>query len=186
MILSGPDVPEGDVCETPVSLLDTYQTVLQAVGLKPTDEEGTLSGRSWFETAGAGYDPDRIVFSEYHAAQSPTGAFMIRRGDFKLNYYVDYDPEFFDLKNDPEETQNVANNPLYEADVREYMTALREICDPEATDRCAKDDQNDLIERFGGREAALSMGTPGATPVPGQNSSFSNLFGSIKCKRLAR
>ena len=30
------------------------------------------------------------------------------------------------------------------------------------------DDQNDLIERFGGREAALSMGTPGATPAPGQ------------------
>ena len=168
LILSGPDVPAGHVCETPVSLLDTYQTVLQAVGLKPTDEEWTLSGRSWFETAGADYDQDRIVLSEYHAAQSPTGAFMIRRGDFKLNYYVDYYPEFFDLKKDPEETQNVADDPVYEAHVREYMAALRGICDPEATDRCAKDDQNDLIEQFGGREGALSMGTPGATPVPGQ------------------
>ena len=93
---------------------------------------------------------------------------MIRRGDFKLNYYVNYDPEFFDLKKDPEETQNVADDPVYEAHVLEYMAALRGICDPEATDRCAKDDQNDLIERFGGREAALSMGTPGATPAPGQ------------------
>ena len=166
LILSGPDVSEGDVCETPVSLLDTYQTVLQAAGLKPRDEEGNLSGCSWFETAGAGYDPDRIVFSEYHAAQSPTGAFMIRRGDFKLIYYVDYDPEFFDLKKDPEETRNVADDPAYGARVQEFMAALREICDPEKTDRRAKDDQNDLIERFGGREAALTMGTPGATPVP--------------------
>ena len=66
------------MCETPVSLLDTYQTVLQTVGLKPKDEEETLSGRSWFETAGAGYDPDRIVFSEYHAAAITNGAFMIR------------------------------------------------------------------------------------------------------------
>ncbi|MDG2033387.1 MAG: sulfatase-like hydrolase/transferase, partial [Rhodospirillales bacterium] len=168
LILSGPDVQAGDVCETPVSLLDTYQTVLQAAGLEPRDEEEALNGCSWFETAGAGYDPDRIVFSEYHAASSPTGAFMIRRGDFKLNYYVDYPPEFFDLKKDPEETQNVADDPAYGARVQEYTASLRDICDPEETDRRAKDDQNDLIERFGGREAALNTGTPGATPVPGQ------------------
>ena len=71
MILSGPDVPAGEVCETPVSLLDTYQSVLQAVGLKPTDEEGASSGRYWFETAGADYNPDRVVFSEYHPRNHP-------------------------------------------------------------------------------------------------------------------
>ena len=56
----------------------------------------------------------------------------------------------------------------YESHMSEYMVALREICDPELTDRCAKDDQNDLIERYGGRKAAPRMGTQGATPVPGQ------------------
>ena len=36
---------------------------------------------------------------------------------------------------------------------------------PEAVDREAKDDQNALIERFGGREAALRLGYPGETPT---------------------
>ena len=93
---------------------------------------------------------------------------MIRRSDLRLICYVDYDPEFFDLKKDPEETKNVANDPAYMAHAHRVMTALGEICDPEATDRGAKDDQNDLIERFGGRDAALSMGTHGATRVQGQ------------------
>ena len=38
--------------------------------------------------------------------------------------------------------------------------------DPVEVDRQAKSDQRQLVERFGGREAALGMGTPGATPVP--------------------
>ena len=33
-------------------------------------------------------------------------------------------------------------------------------------DRLAKDDQNTLVARHGGREAALAVGKIGATPVP--------------------
>lgn len=43
---------------------------------------------------------------------------------------------------------------------------LREICDPEAVDRQAFEDQALLIESHGGREAAIGIGAPGATPVP--------------------
>ena len=38
--------------------------------------------------------------------------------------------------------------------------------DPVAVDRLAKDDQNALVDRHGGREAALAVGKIGATPVP--------------------
>ena len=55
----------------------------------------------------------RIVFSEYHAAGSPTGAYMLRKGKYKFIYYVDYSPELFDLEIDPEETMNLANNNEY-------------------------------------------------------------------------
>ena len=112
-------------------------------------------------------DPERIVFSEYHAASSPTGAFMIRKGTYKLIYYVDYEPELFDLEADPEETTNVADHPDHADARRDCEAALRAVVDPEKADRQAKDDQNALIEKFGGREAALTTGTPGATPVPG-------------------
>jgi choline-sulfatase len=39
--------------------------------------------------------------------------------------------------------------------------------DPVATDARAKADQAALVDRHGGREAALRLGPEGATPVPG-------------------
>jgi len=92
---------------------------------------------------------------------------MLRKGKYKFIYYVDYSPELFDLEIDPEETMNLANNNEYKKIVKEYEGLVRDICDPEAVNRKAKEDQNILIEKFGGREKAFSMGTPGASPVPG-------------------
>jgi len=166
LILAGPDVTAGTVCDTPVSLLDAYPTILAAAGLAPTEEDATLLGRSWLDIAGAPYDPDRVVFGEYHAAASPSAAFMVRRGHRKLIYYVGYEPELFDLSADPEETVDLAvSDP---SSVAEYEAILRAICDPERVDRMAKDDQNALADRYGGPEAAFTTGTLGATPVPGQ------------------
>ena len=166
LIFAGPDVTAGTVCDTPVSLLDAYPTILAAAGLAPTEGDATLSGRSWLDIAGAPYDPDRAVFGEYHAAASPSAAFMVRRGHRKLIYYVGHEPELFDLSADPEETVDLAvSDP---SSVAEYAAILRAICDPERVDRMAKDDQNALTDRYGGPEAAFTMGTPGATPVPGQ------------------
>ena len=166
LIISGDGVAAGTVCDTPVSLLDAYSSILAATGLDPDERETELKGASWFDIAAADYDPARIVFSEYHAAASPSGAFMVRRGKRKLIHYVDYAPEFFDLGSDPEETVNLAAKET--PAVSEYDRLLREICDPEATDRAAKNDQNALVDRFGGRERAFETGTPGATPAPGQ------------------
>jgi choline-sulfatase len=43
---------------------------------------------------------------------------------------------------------------------------LYQMLDPVATDQRAKADQDALIARFGGREAALGKGPAGASPVP--------------------
>tara|TARA_B100000315_G_scaffold251951_1_gene287721 strand:+ start:9470 stop:10915 length:1446 start_codon:yes stop_codon:yes gene_type:complete len=169
LIIAGEGVPENQVSTTTTSLLDSYQTIMDGVGLDLTPEEQELDGVSWFNLANSPNDPDRIVFSEYHAASSPTGAFMLRKGKYKFIYYVEYEPELFDLEADPEETTNLATEPDYADVVTEYENYLREICDPEKTDRAAKDDQNALIDKFGGRDKALHTGTPGATPVPGQS-----------------
>ena len=45
-------------------------------------------------------------------------------------------------------------------------TELRAILDPDAVDKIAFADQADLIEFHGGRDAALALGAPGATPPP--------------------
>ena len=168
LIIAGDGIPKGKVSSTTTSLLDSYQTIMDGVGLDLTPEEQKLDGESWFELANTKDDPDRVVFSEYHAASSPTAAFMLRKGKYKFIYYVEYEPELFDLEADPEETSDLAGDPEFADVVAEYEGYLRQICDPEKTDRQAKDDQNALIEKFGGRDKAFNTGTPGATPVPGQ------------------
>ena len=166
MILAGPDVPAGETCETPVNLVDLHQTVLQGAGLTP--DAAPLPGRSLFELASAPADPDRIAFSEYHAVGAPSAAFMLRRGRYKYHHYVGYPPELFDLETDPEELDDLAGDAAHAGTLAELEAALRAMLDPDAVDRRAKADQAALIERFGGREAAMDYGAPGATPVPGQ------------------
>ena len=168
LIMAGDGVPAGKVCQTPVSLLDSYQTILDCVGVEPNEEEKTLKGASWFDIAKATDDDNRVVFAEYHAASSPSGAFMIRKGRYKFIYYIGYEPELYDLVADPEESTNIAADAAHAGIMAEYERHLRDICDPEATDRDAKNMQNALIAKHGGREKAIHIGPKAATPVPGQ------------------
>jgi choline-sulfatase len=168
MMISGPDAPVDEICHTPVSLVDLYPTITEAMGIAPVDAEADLPGRSLFDVAVSGPDPERIAFSQYHASASPTAGFMLRKGKYKFNYYVDYPPELFDLVADPEEENDIADDPAYADICQEYEALLRQIVDPELADRQAKDDQNAIVEFHGGREKILrdKMGTQAYTPAP--------------------
>ena len=166
MIIAGPDVAAGQVCRTPVSLVDLAPTIMAAVGEDPYGWADGLPGRSLFDIAGAPYDATRTVFSEYHAFACPSAAFMLRNGRYKYNYYVGYAPELFDLQADPGEARNLAADPAHAAILAGFDAQLRAILDPEATDARAKADQAALIERFGGPDKAINIGAPGATPAP--------------------
>lgn len=170
MIIAGPQVPEGQTCRTPVSLVDCYPTILQGIGIPFKEEERQLPGDSLFELGNGPENLDRVVLSEYHAVGSVSGAYMIRKGRYKYHYYVGFAPELFDLENDPEETVDLAKDDGYASVLKMMEKELREILDPEAIDAKAKADQAKLIKKFGGREKAVQMGAKGATPVPGQTS----------------
>jgi len=169
MIIAGPDVTPGEICETPVSLVDCRPSILDAAGVTDEAPPGALPGRSLFELARKIPDPGRPGFSEYHAAYSPSGGFMLRRGRWKLHFYAgDYPAELFDLETDPNEVNDLSGDPKF-ADVMQSLEAdLRRIVDPEAADRQAKDDQNAQLAKFGGAEKVLAdkMGTAGYTEVP--------------------
>lgn len=170
LIMAGPDIAAGKICNTPVSLVDIYPTVTEAAGLDDGDGQKTdRPGRSLFRIAAAPDDPDRLAFSEYHASASPSGGFMVRKGRYKFNYYVGYPPELFDLETDPEEEHDLAGDPAMAAVCAEYEAMLRAIVDPEAADRQAKDDQNAVVARHGGRDKVLAdkLGAQSYTPVPG-------------------
>jgi len=160
--MAGPDVPVG-TCDTPVSLLDLSKTIARHFG---TDISAARGVRTLPEIAAAAPDPDRPVFSEYHAVGAVSGGFMLRKGRWKLNYYVGFPPELFDLVADPEELTDRASDPACAGTLAQMEADLRKICDPEEMDRLAFADQAALIAGHGGREAALKLGAPGATPPP--------------------
>jgi choline-sulfatase len=167
MIMAGPGIAAGKRCRTPVSLVDVTPTIMEGVGEDGYSwSDGALPGRSLFEIAESPYDCERTVFSEYHAAFCPTGAYMVRNGRWKYNHYIDYAPELFDLEDDPLEERNLAVDPAHSRVRADMERRLRAIVDPEATDRRAKAAQAALIARHGGPEKALNVGAPGATPAP--------------------
>ncbi|MDE0340999.1 MAG: sulfatase-like hydrolase/transferase [Nitrospinae bacterium] len=167
LMMAGPDIEAGAVVETPVSLLDFYPTILESVGVAPDDEDESRAGRSLYGIARAPDDPERVVFSEYHASGAETAAYLIRKGRKKYIHYVGYPPELYDLATDPEEQDDLAGKPENEASIAELEGALRGILDPEEVDARAKRDQAALIERLGGRDHVIETAKTGATPTPG-------------------
>jgi choline-sulfatase len=169
-IIKGPGIPAGKTLKTPVSLVDVYPTILKTSGITPEAKPG----KSLVDLANAADDFERLVFSEYHAAGSATGAFMIRKGQWKLIYYVSMQPQLFNLAEDPEELCDLGANPKHEGIRRQLEGELRSICDPEAVDAMAKADQMAIVDANGGIEAVVAKGGFGATPPPGVNAEFLN------------
>ena len=170
-ILAGPDVPKGQVCQDVISLVDCYQTVLEAVGVDSIPDESTLPGTSLWPIA-QGESQDRIAFSEYHAVGSHNAYYMLRDGQYKLIYYVDAPGQLFDLESDPQELNNLAESPNYRSLLQQLEQKLRDLIDPEAIDAQAKASQKSLIERHGGKEALLKRGQFTNSPVPGETPVF--------------
>ncbi len=172
MILAGPEIPAGAVCGTPVSLVDGYATVLDAVGVALTPQDRTLPGRSLLEIAAAPDDPERQVFCEYHASCAPTGLMMLRKGRYKYIHHTGYGAQLFDLAADPEEIDDLAGDPAAAAVLAEFEAALRAICDPQDVDRRAKADQRQRLAELGGMETIVAQGGVPHTPAPGEEPSF--------------
>lgn len=168
-IMAGPDVPAGKVVQTPISLIDCFPTIIEAVGAQPDPAAADLPGASLWPIA-QDADQPRTVFSEYHAAGSRNGHYMLSNGRYKYVNYTYDPPQLFDLQSDPAEVRNLAQDPAYDAVSQALEAELRSLIDPEAVDARAKADQQAKLEEYGGEEAVLRRGLsnsaiPGEAPV---------------------
>ena len=169
LILAGPGVPVGKVCNTPVTLADGAATILEAVGLSDRIVPGYRSVRV---IANEPDDMSRAVLSQYHATGADTASFMIRRGRFKYIHYVEYAPELFDQEADPEEEYNLAGDPAYADVLKQLEGELTARLDPVAVNAAAQASQAALVEAAGGREAVLARGSFQGTPAPGEKAEY--------------
>jgi choline-sulfatase len=141
MIARGPGI-EADTVEAPVSLLDLVPTMADALGV---EHDEAWRGRSQWGVLTGERPPDegRAVFSEYHAHGTSRGAFMLRQGRYKYVHYPDNPDQLFDREADPDELENLAEDPAYEP-VRERLHALLEARvdpDPATVEQRAREDQ---------------------------------------------
>ena len=173
MIMRGPDIPKGKKIKTPVSLVDVFPTVIDNLKLTNHIDDRNLPGKSLIEIANNQDDYERIVLSEYHAAASPVGAFMLRKGKFKYVYFAEgYKPQLFDLENDEFEEYDLSKDPKYKNILDNFYEDLLKICDPEEVNKRAKKEQKQKIEKHGGVNKILSRGDFGYSPAPGQSPKF--------------
>ena len=168
LIMAGPEVPRGVVCDAPVSLVDAFPTIIDCAGLAPNPADADLPGAPLLDVV-AGIAPPRTVMSEYHAAGAATGAFMVRHGRFKYIHYVGMPAQLFDLEADPAEMTDLGQEPGFAGVIATCEKRLRCVVDPEAVDAQARTDQAARIQALGGREAILAKGSFGYSPVPGTN-----------------
>ena len=130
LLAAGPGFRPGSRVSTPVTLLDLQASLFHAVGARRPE---AWRGRP-LQTMPAD-DPDRPVLATYHGHNARGGAFMLRRGDWKLLHHRAAPHQLFHLGDDPEELVNLwSERPDV---VAELESELRAICDPEAVERDA-------------------------------------------------
>ncbi|MDR1964753.1 MAG: sulfatase-like hydrolase/transferase [Planctomycetaceae bacterium] len=117
LIVAGPNLPQNKQIETPVYLQDIVPTSLQVAGIEIPDHIQFKSFLPLIRGKKQHYD---AIYGAYMQQQR-----MIRKDDFKLIIY----PKgkivlLFNLKNDPDEKENLAEKPEYAAKIQELLQNL--------------------------------------------------------------
>jgi Arylsulfatase A and related enzymes len=107
--------------KTLVSLVQTLPTLLELCGLPAV---AGLDGASFApDLREPAKTRDTTVFAEYNL-RNPRAKYMIRRGGYKYNYYVNDMAELYNLRDDPKEMRNLALESASAAKVAEMKAQL--------------------------------------------------------------
>jgi choline-sulfatase len=143
LVVSGPGIPSGQRIDTIVSHVDLIATLLEWADAPPP--EG-LRGHSLTSLLGGDGQPHPgFAYTESHSEGNVTGSYMIRKEEWKYIYFTWYEPLLFNLKDDPGETRNRAEDPECQPILRELDDILRAQVDPDALTRKAFEAQDQKL-----------------------------------------
>lgn len=113
---------QAGICETPVSLVSLSATLTELAGVEQIAPNDGVSLAPSINSprSGEDYGP---VFAEYGLTGRQPKA-MIRTGQWKYTYWLHDTPELYDLKSDPEELHNLAEEPEHAAIAGELRAQL--------------------------------------------------------------
>ena len=117
LIVVGPGIPAGKVCDKPVGLIDVYPTLLELTG---HDADAALEGHSlvpllkdpeaeWPHLARSSFGPGNVSLVSEH---------------FRYIHYKDGSEEFYDNRKDPNEWVNEVKNPDYAGELEAFRKRL--------------------------------------------------------------
>ncbi len=146
LLISGPGLPKGKTIDAPVGHVDLVATMLHLSG---TQQPKGLRGTSFLPLIdGKEGEGPSFAYSESHSEGNPTGSCMIRKGNWKLLHFSYYEDCLFDLKNDPNETQNRINDPAVQDVAADLRATLYRTVDPEEVTERAFALQEKMLKHF--------------------------------------
>ncbi len=103
----------GDHCDTPVSLLDVYPTLVDLCGLAPVTPLDGVSLRPLLEDPQTKWTrPAVTVYGRNNVA--------LRTRDWRYIRYADGSEELYDHRSDPDEIINLASDPAYQTQLYRF------------------------------------------------------------------
>ncbi len=147
LIIVPPKGGSFDPCDAMTNNIDIVPTIMSIAGIP---EESSLPGQSLLPliTGKGEYKENDAVYSKYHQKQRWAAPVrMIRTENWKYNVYIKHGEELYNLKSDPHEMHNLADDPNYR-EIREELHSrlaaqIDSIGDPffsfRATDRSGKE-----------------------------------------------
>lgn len=134
LIFSCPErFPQGVKRQEIVSLLDIAPTLLELAGAEPIPASTGRSLLPLLSTDNTQWNGE--AFSEHPPIYGGPYARMLRRGRWKLVYYQDYRPQLFDLESDPDEFNDLGDDPAYQTVRRELLERVLERWSPQEVER---------------------------------------------------
>ena len=106
LLFAGPGIEAGRTCREAVSLLDIYPTLVELCGLPENEHLEGISVRPQLEDSTTRRDRPAITSSYF-------GNHSIRTRDWRLIVYQDGAKELYDHRDDPDEFNNLADDPAY-------------------------------------------------------------------------